>query len=45
MALDRLSCLQRRIVAWLLAEAQRTRGTTAASHQDLVQALEHGVGW
>jgi len=34
-----LSRLQRRILAWLVAEAQRTRGTMAASHQDLGHAL------
>jgi hypothetical protein len=32
MAAERLSRLQRRILAWLLAEEQRTRGTMAASH-------------
>jgi hypothetical protein len=36
MAPERLSRLQRRILAWLLAEAQRTRGTMAADHRDLV---------
>ena len=44
MAEQRLSRLQRRILAWLLAEAQRTRGTMAASHQELVQALAHDKG-
>ena len=39
MAPARLSRLQRRILAWLLADEQRTRGTMAASHEDLVQAL------
>jgi DNA-binding MarR family transcriptional regulator len=39
MADQRLSRLQRRILAWLAAEDQRTRGTMAASHQDLVRAL------
>jgi len=39
MALERLSRLQHRILAWLWAEHQRTRGTMAASHQDLVRAL------
>ena len=39
MADQRLSRLQRRILAWLAQEAQRTRGTMSASHQDLVQAL------
>jgi DNA-binding MarR family transcriptional regulator len=39
MAEHRLSRLQRRILAWLLADEQRTRGTMAASHQDLVRVL------
>jgi DNA-binding MarR family transcriptional regulator len=39
MAQERLSRLQRRILAWLVAEEQRTRGTMSASHQDLVHAL------
>jgi DNA-binding MarR family transcriptional regulator len=44
MARERLSRLQRRILAWLAAEEQRTRGTIAASHQDLVRALAHDKG-
>jgi DNA-binding MarR family transcriptional regulator len=39
MAADRLSHLQRRILAWLMAEDRRLRGTMAADHQTLVQAL------
>jgi DNA-binding MarR family transcriptional regulator len=39
MARERLSHLQRRILAWLAQDAQRTRGTVAASHMDLVRAL------
>lgn len=39
MAHERLSRLQRRILAWLVAEDQRLRGTMAASYEDLVQAL------
>jgi len=39
MAPERLSRLQRRILTWLVAEDQRTRGTMAASHEDLVRAL------
>ena len=35
----RLSTLQRRILAWLVAEDQRLRGTMAAEHQALVRAL------
>jgi DNA-binding MarR family transcriptional regulator len=42
MAHERLSRLQRRILAWLVAEDRRLRGTMAASHQDLVRAL---VAW
>ena len=41
MAPERLSRLQRRILAWLAAEDQRTRGTMRASHEDLVRALGH----
>jgi DNA-binding MarR family transcriptional regulator len=44
MALERLSRLQRRILAWLTAEETRTRGTRAASHQDLARALAHDKG-
>ena len=39
MAHERLSQLQRRILAWLVAEDQQTRGTMAASHEDLVRML------
>jgi hypothetical protein len=39
MARERLSRLQRRILAWLVAEDQRLRGTMSASHLDLVRAL------
>jgi DNA-binding MarR family transcriptional regulator len=42
MAPARLSGLQRRILAWLVAEDQRLRGTMAASHADLARAL---VAW
>jgi DNA-binding MarR family transcriptional regulator len=42
MAPVRLSRLQRRLLAWLVAEDQRVRGTMAASHADLVRAL---VAW
>ena len=44
MAPVRLSHLQRRILAWLWAEEQRTRGMMAGSHMDLVQALAHEKG-
>jgi DNA-binding MarR family transcriptional regulator len=39
VAAKRLSRLQRRILAWLAAEEQRTRVTLAASHPDLGHAL------
>jgi hypothetical protein len=39
MARERLSRLQRRILAWLVAENRRTRSTMAASHDALVHAL------
>ena len=39
MTHERLSRLQRRILAWLVAEDQRLRGTMAASHADLALAL------
>jgi DNA-binding MarR family transcriptional regulator len=39
MARERLSRLQRRMLAWLVAEDRRLRGTMAASHEDLVRAL------
>jgi DNA-binding PadR family transcriptional regulator len=39
-----LSRLQRRILAWLVAEEQRTRGLIASSHRDLVHALPHDRG-
>jgi DNA-binding MarR family transcriptional regulator len=44
MASKRLSVLQRRILAWLVAEDMRLRGTMSASHQDLVRALAHHKG-
>jgi hypothetical protein len=42
MAAQRLSALQRRILAWLLAHEQRYQGTMAASYTALVQALGRG---
>jgi DNA-binding MarR family transcriptional regulator len=39
MAPERLSRLQRRILAWVVAEDVRLRGTMAASHPDLARAL------
>jgi DNA-binding MarR family transcriptional regulator len=44
MAPVRLSQLQRRMLAWLAQEYQRTRGAMRASHEDLVHALAHDKG-
>jgi DNA-binding MarR family transcriptional regulator len=44
MAPERLSALQRLLLAWLGADARRTRGTLSASYPDLVQALAHEKG-
>jgi DNA-binding MarR family transcriptional regulator len=44
MASKRFSELQRRILAWLAAEEQRTCGTTTASYIDLARALGHHEG-
>ena len=39
MTAQRLSRLQRRILAWLEAEYTRTKGTVSPGNQDLVKAL------
>src|SRR5256885_13596479 len=44
MAPKRLSRLQRRILAWLVAEAVCLRGTMAADHQAPVRVLAHDKG-
>jgi hypothetical protein len=44
MAPARLSQLQRRILAWLATEEQRTRSTMRASHEELVPVLAHDKG-
>jgi hypothetical protein len=44
MTSERLSRLQRRILAWLVAHEQRFNGTMAASHQDLARTLAHDKG-
>jgi DNA-binding MarR family transcriptional regulator len=44
MSPERLSALQQRILAWLQAHEQRTRGTMSASYSELVQALGHEKG-
>ena len=38
MAAQRLSRRQKRILQWLAADHQRTRGMITSSHQDLVRA-------
>jgi DNA-binding MarR family transcriptional regulator len=40
MPATRLSQLQKRILRWLAADAQRTKGVIASSHQELVRALQ-----
>jgi DNA-binding MarR family transcriptional regulator len=44
MAPERLSHLQQRILAWLGAHEQCTRGTLSASYPELRQALAHDKG-
>lgn len=44
MALPRLARLQKRILGWLAAEAQRTKGMIPSSHEDLVRALPGDKG-
>jgi DNA-binding MarR family transcriptional regulator len=44
MAAVRLSQLQKRILRWLAADAQRTKGVIASSHQELIRALQGETG-
>lgn len=44
MATWRCSRLQQRIVGWLLADHQRTRGMMVSSHEDLAKALAADKG-
>lgn len=44
MSTVRLSRLQKRILSRLLADEQRTGGSLASSHPELVQALPHAKG-
>lgn len=44
MAAHRFSRLQKRLLTWLAADHQRTRGVTASSHQELVRALAGDKG-
>ena len=39
MAAQRFSRLQKRLLTWLVADYHRSRGVTASSHQELVQAV------
>ena len=44
MAARRLSRRQKRILQWLVADHQRTRGMITSSHQDLVRVLPGDKG-
>jgi len=44
MAMWRLSRLQQRILRWLAADHQRTRGMIVSSHEDLVKAISADKG-
>jgi DNA-binding MarR family transcriptional regulator len=44
MVAQRLSRRQKRILQWLAAEHQRTRGRIRSSHQDLVRAVPGDKG-
>ena len=44
MAMQRLSRRQKRILGWLVTDAQRTKGMILSSHEDLVRALPGDKG-
>jgi DNA-binding MarR family transcriptional regulator len=44
MATQRLSRLHQRILQWLAADHQRTRGFIVSSHEELVKALQKDKG-
>jgi DNA-binding MarR family transcriptional regulator len=44
MATQRLSRLHQRILQWLAADHQRTRGFITSSHEELVKALQRDKG-
>jgi len=44
MTIQRLSQLQQRILAYLWADHQRTRGTVSSGHVDMVKYLQHDSG-
>src|SRR5262245_13902761 len=44
MATQRLSQLHQRILQWLAADHQRTRGFVVSSHEELVKAMQRDKG-
>lgn len=44
MATQRLSRLHKRILQWLVADHQRTKGFILSSHEELVKALQRDKG-
>src|SRR5918995_944202 len=44
MATQRLSRLHKRILQWLAADHQRTKGLILSSHEELVKALQREKG-
>jgi hypothetical protein len=44
MATQRLARLHQRILQWLVADHQRTRGVIVRSHEELVKALQRDKG-
>ena len=44
MPTARLSQLQKRILRWLVADHQRTKGMITSSHEELVRALQRDKG-
>jgi DNA-binding MarR family transcriptional regulator len=44
MSTARLSELQKRILRWLVADHQRTKGMMTSSHEELVRALQRDKG-
>src|SRR4030095_1891510 len=44
MATQRLSRLHKRILQWLAADHQRTKGFILSSHEELVKALQRDKG-
>jgi DNA-binding MarR family transcriptional regulator len=44
MAAQRLSCLQKKILSWLVQDHQRTKGMITSSHEELVQHLQADKG-